>query len=79
VEEEIERERDIDLPSVIGSKWRLDLERRWQEAVRVAERGWPEATRILYVIGAELRSAHPRTGRRLSLDSSTSAVMAVLK
>ena len=42
--------------------WREALRARWERALRMAEQGSPEACRLLYLVGAELRFKHPRSG-----------------
>lgn len=58
------------------AKWRSEIERRWQCAYTMAEGVSPEATRILQVVGAEF--GFERRGRKLSFDSSSTALFAVL-
>jgi hypothetical protein len=58
------------------AKWRSEIERRWQYTYTMAEGVSPEAVRILQVVGAEF--GFERRGRKLSLDSGSSALLSIL-
>lgn len=48
-------------------EWRAELALRWLRAVQEARRGNPELTRLLELVGAEMRFHDPDTSKRLSI------------
>jgi hypothetical protein len=58
--------------------WREDLERFWRRVRQQAGSAYPEALQHLDLVGAREGFTSPVTGRRMRLDSSSSALLALL-